>query len=453
MSLIDLIKNACGGSDDKEYDVFGQPTTFVNPFAKDKIVANHEAGKSQDEVQVDVDKQEGYAIDAEFADKAARLMDEHTQAVIGMIKGSWKTEREELLKQVEDAKKAVEDIKAQMQSNEANRRQAQSRANDMSARISEVEAEREKFEIENKSLQSRLKAMEAKGGVDNLNAELDRVKKELEEQTAEVECLTAAAKEAAEGPSVEELNKQIQQRDEVIEQLRVNNSEIQERLAEYEEELKGAEELQAALVEVEQFKEKKNAEIAALRQQVAEYKSRDTEFDQMRKDCIVLRDDNEKLNREIEELKATAEVQYRRSVEAGNTIDGLKSQLAQAKASADDINNKFNALNADGNEKQANFAKIVAERDDARAELKRAKVLQDRLQHEANAMKDAIVEKDRQIAALRQMAASKMSAAMPASAPLDNDIPFDSGEDAFVDDADDTARPPHPGDDSQLTLF
>ena len=452
MSLIDLIKSACGGSDDKEYDVFGQPTTFVNPFAKDKIVAEHEAGKAQDEMQIEVDKQEGYAIDAEFADKAARLMDEHTQAVIDMIKGSWKTEREELLKQVEDAKKAVEEVKEQMQTNEANRRQAQSRANDMSARISEVEAEREKFEIENKSLQSRLKAMEVKGGVDNLNAELDKVKKELEEKTAEVERLIAAANEAAEGPSVEDLTKQIQQRDELIEQMRVNNSELQEQLTACEEELKGAEELQSALEEVEQFKEKKNAEIASLREQVAEYKTRDTEFDQMRKDCIVMKDDNDRLNREIEELKATAEVQYRRSVEAGNTIDALKQQLAQAKANADDINNKFNALNADGNEKQANFAKIVAERDDAKAELKRAKVLQERLQHEAQAMKDAIAERDMQIAALQQ--ASANAGQETGANPMGNDIPFDAGEDAFVDDdADDNARPPHPGDDAQLSLF
>ena len=38
----------------------------------------------------EVDKKEEYAIDAEFADKAAKLMNEHTHAVIDMLKGSWK---------------------------------------------------------------------------------------------------------------------------------------------------------------------------------------------------------------------------------------------------------------------------------------------------------------------------------------------------------------------------
>ena len=41
MSFFKSIKNAFG-SDGDDYDVYGQPTTFVNPFSKDKNVAENE---------------------------------------------------------------------------------------------------------------------------------------------------------------------------------------------------------------------------------------------------------------------------------------------------------------------------------------------------------------------------------------------------------------------------
>ena len=87
MSFFKSIKSAFGGSDSDEYDVFGQPTTFVNPFSKDKNVPDHEHDHEKGELHIEVNQQEEYAIDAEFADKAARLMNEHTQAVIDMLKG------------------------------------------------------------------------------------------------------------------------------------------------------------------------------------------------------------------------------------------------------------------------------------------------------------------------------------------------------------------------------
>jgi hypothetical protein len=38
MSFFKSIKSAFGGSEGDDYDVYGQPTTFVNPFSKDKNV-------------------------------------------------------------------------------------------------------------------------------------------------------------------------------------------------------------------------------------------------------------------------------------------------------------------------------------------------------------------------------------------------------------------------------
>ena len=68
--------------------------------------------------------------------------------------------------------------------------------------------------------------------------------------------------------------------------------------------------------------------IKILRQQIIDLQKRASEFDEMRKAHIVLKEENEGLNKTIEQLEAAAqqiaEVQNRRSIETGNTIDSLK---------------------------------------------------------------------------------------------------------------------------------
>ena len=218
MSFFKSIKSAFG-SDGDDYDVYGQPTTFVNPFSKDKNVAEHERDKD-DEIKIEVDKKEEYAIDAEFADKAAKLMNEHTHAVIDMLKGSWKKEREDLMAMVEEAKKNIEESKEKMQANEANRRQAQNRANDLAAKIAELEADHEKLDIEKKSLESRLKAMEVRSEgaddlskqVEELNATIEDLKKQVAERDAEIQRRDNMPLPADDAPTIEQLTQPVEQR-------------------------------------------------------------------------------------------------------------------------------------------------------------------------------------------------------------------------------------------------
>ena len=472
MSFIKSIKNALGGSSDDEYDVFGQPTTFVNPFSKDKNV--HDQERVNDDVHIEVDKTEEYAIDAEFADKAARLMNEHTQAVIAMLKGNWKKEREELMQKVEDANKLVEENKEKMQVNEANRRQAHNRANELSGKVDELEAAYDKLEIEKKSLESRIKAMEARGDnseelnaqIEQLNATIEDLHKQVADRDAEIERRDNMPLPADDGPTIDQLNQQVEQRDELIERLRTNVAELEEKLAAAAEDLKAAEELQKTVEQVEEFKDKKNSEIASLRQQIIDLQKRASEFDELRKAHIVLKDENESQRKSIEQLEQTAkqnaEVQNRRSIETGNIIDGLKQQLASANAMAEDFKRKYNSLSVDGNERAANFAKITAERDDVKAELKRIQVTLQKKQHEAQAMNDAIIEKDRRIAALMQQVEElSKRPAEPAqgggifqepSVVTEDDPAMSEIDD--IDWADDGSQPPHPGEDPrQLSLF
>jgi len=470
MSFFKSIKSAFGGSDNDDYDVFGQPTTFVNPFSKDKNVPDHEHDNDKETV-IEVDQHEEFAIDAEFADKAAKLMNEHTQAVIDMIKGTWKKEREDLMSMVEDAKKMVEESKEKVQAGEANRRQAQARANDLSAKVAELEAEHERIDIEKKSLESRLKAMEARGGasdemnkkVEELNATIADLQKQVAERDAEIERRDNMPMPADDEPTKEQLTMQIEQRDELIQRLRSNLTDCEQRLEAAAEELKAAEELQKAVEQVEEFKDKKNSEIASLRQQIIDLQKKASEFDELRKAQIVLKGENEGLQKTIEQMeftaKQTAEVQNRRSIETGNQIDSLKQQLAAASAMAEDFKRKYNSLSVDGNEKAANFAKITAERDDARAELKRTQVTLQKKQHEAQAMNDAIAEKDRRIAALAQQLEEMKNGQAPAAsddkfadASMQDDPAMRAIDD--IDWEDDGSMPPHPGEDPrQLSLF
>ena len=434
MSFIKSIKNAFGGSDNDDYDVYGQPTTFVNPFSKDKNVAGKE--QHEDDVRITLEKHAEYAIDAEYADRAARLMNEHTQAVIDMLKGDWKEEREALMKKAEEVDKVVGEYKDKAQVAESKRQQAQTRANELTNKVNELEEELRQMENDKRGVESRLRAMEARGdGADELN-------KKIEELNSEIEDLK-----------------------------KPNLSEMEERLNAAAEELKSAEELQKAVQEVEQFKDKKNSEISSLRQQIIDLQKRASEFDEMRKANVVLNQEKENLLKTIEQLEQTAkqnaEVQNRRSIETGNLIDGLKQQLASVSATAEDFKRKYNSLSMDGNEKAANFAKITAERDDAKAELNRVKVTLQKKQHEAQAMMDALEEKDRQIAALKQQVeqiGESKTQASKIEVPFDNDdafvdSPAQSDDPAMgaiddIDWADDGTMPPHPGEDPrQLSLF
>ena len=465
MSFFKSIKSAFGGSED-EYDVFGQTTSFVNPFSKDKNVTDRE--HVQEDVQIQVDEHEEYAIDAEFADKAVKLMNDHTVAVIDMLKGSWKKEREELLKKVEQAEAVVEESKEKMQVNEANRRQAQNRASDLTNKVAELEGQLEKLDIEKKSLESRIKAMEVKGNdndelnakMEEMNATIEDLRKQVADRDAEIERRDNMPLPADDGPTIDQLNQKIEQRDELIERLRENITELEGRLNAAAEELKGAEELKKAVEQVEEFKDKKNSEISSLRQQIIDLRERSSQFDELRKANIVLNEEKETLQKNIEQLeqaaKQNADVQNRRSIETGNLIDGLKQQLATVSAMAEDYKRKYNSLSMDGNEKAASFARITAERDDAKAELKRTQVTLQKKQHEAQAMSDAINEKDRRIASLAQQVEEpeqRLQAAPAAQVPTIQDDPAMSAIDD-IDWDDDGSMPPHPGEDPrQLSLF
>ena len=465
MSFLKSIKNAFGGSDSEEYDVFGQPTSFVNPFSKDKNVPNHEPS---DDVCIEVDKHEEYAIDAEFADRAARLMNEHTQAVIDMMKDAWAKEREELTAMAGDAQRIVDEYKEKMKVLEAGKAQAVNRANELTEKVTELEAEHEKLDIEKKSLESRLKAMEVRGeGVDELNGKVEEMTATIEElqrqiavKDAEIEAHNSMPLPADDGPTLEQLQQQVEQRDELIERLRASVEDLEDRLNSATEELKAAEE---AVAQVEEFKDKKNSEISSLRQQIIDLRNTASEFDQLRKAHFVLKDESEAQRKTIEQLEQTAkqnaEVQNRRSIETGNLIDGLKQQLASVSAMAEDYKRKYNSLSVDGNEKAANFAKITAERDDAKAELRRTQVTLQKKQHEAQAMNDALAERDRRIAALEQQIAElgKARPAGPAAVDVVDDLPQDDPAMRAIDDIDwedDGSMPPHPGEDPrQLSLF
>ena len=124
--------------------------------------------------------------------------------------------------------------------------------------------------------------------------------------------------------------------------------------------------------------------------------------------------------------------------------------MATANAMAEDFKRKYNSLSVDGNEKAANFAKITAERDDARAELKRTQVTLQKKQHEAQAMNDALVEKDRRIAALTQQIEELSK--VKEEVEVQDDPTMRAIDD--IDWEDDGSLPPHPGEDPrQLSLF
>jgi len=488
MAIIKSIKSALGFSDGDDYDYL-EPThvAYVNPFSKDNNVPEHDKG----EEKVTVDQKQEYAIDAEYADKAARLMNEHAQAVMELVQQQWKREKDELLKRVEQADKVVAEAKEKMQANDAQRRTAQTRANDLAKQIATLQSEREQSDVEKKSLANRIKAMEMRNDdagktaqdVEKLTRHIEALRKQLsdkDKQLAEKDKLMADAKQAAANPQeIDQLKAKLQERDALVVKLQDESKAMQEQLDQANEELQMAEEVQKQLEEVKEFKDKKNNEIATLKQQVNDMQRRTSEYDEMRKKLLVMEEENNNLKTEVENLNAQVDKSARtleqRGIYAGNQIDRLKGELRTATATIEDLRDKYNSLSTTDSQRDDEINKLADELAEARAELKSTQIKLEKKQHELNAATDALNEKDRRIAALaRQVPAtqdtvqeevrenklfdSRSAAPKPATSSLLDDLDeVDWVEPENVPDnqpQDDGVMPPHPGDDPrQLSLF
>ena len=357
MDFFSKVKRAFGFPDDdsdygEELRTSVHSTPYVNPFRRD-----NDGLTTQELAQPD--NQQPTTDEAEVADIRAQL-----QRMLAMLRNMQRSlqQQENLLH--EPATKAAaqgddNELRQRLQQSETQRRAAQNRANSLSEKIEDLQVKVNTLENDKKGLLNKIRVMQVKaggdGGTDTTDAiekmmeqhhedlaekdqQIAQLKQHLEQAQKQVEAFRVQAEkvEAMEqqlAETREQLMKATNEATMANEQAKQHadrSKELEDELREAKENLEIAAQVQQKLEELQQFKEKKDAEITHLKAQVQQlnhdqdYKPK---FEQAEKENAALRKTIEQLN---SLAKDTAEKHRRRDIDVANHVDALKAQLASA---------------------------------------------------------------------------------------------------------------------------
>ncbi|MBR5102963.1 MAG: hypothetical protein IK092_07545 [Muribaculaceae bacterium] len=330
-------------------------------------------------IDVEAEKAE---LSKDLGPKFKETVKEIRDEALGKATAKWNEERAQLLDKnraqnevAAQLKQRLDEAKEKHQATEAQRKMLNARLNDMQMKIANLEAEREQFDLENKSLLNKIKVMQVKGEMvagDQANASAND--EELKELKLTVERLREKAKNdalliaklqkgeaaPAQSPDVEQLTQEFNSKMEVTNKLltefrndvaskkkdieileakiasqQQEINSLSEQLNDAKEELKIADEIQEQLKLVEDFKERKDAEIRELKDRVAAYEqNKNVSADEAQGKLQEALEANAKLKREIEHLNKQAaedaKKRNKRDIDLANQINILKDKLKAA---------------------------------------------------------------------------------------------------------------------------
>lgn len=257
-----------------------------------------------------------------------------SQAKISEIDAELKKVQE----QNQELLKTVENQKAKLQTEEAQRKAQATKLAEVEARNAQIESELEQYSLENKGLVNKTKVLSV----------LEQQKEELNQEVQRVQALLnqIRAKNVEQENKIAQLEKQIAE----------NESEDSELSKQFQEEMN----------KVEEFKQKKNTEIATLKSQIQELKQLEgAENEEARTKLIQAQERENLLAKEISDLKKniseTAAVRNQRDLDMNSHIADLKNQLAIATKQNEDHIAQVNSLNK-AHQQQTDKVKELTER-------------------------------------------------------------------------------------------
>ena len=364
MDFFSKVKRAFGftedGSDfEDEIRVDSRTTPYVNPFRKDGVDkpagAATQAASAQDTTSSASDA-EVAALKEQMRQMMTMMRNMQAQQVrqaempqsLETLKTEPKPAKPHHREEQQDSDEG--DIKQRLQLSEVQRRTAQERANALTEKIEQLQVRISTLENDKKGLLNKIRVMEVKAGgngstettdaiermMEQHHEELaekdqliEQVQQKLVEANATIEALNVemqGAARAADERSQEAMAKLQQQVEETTVALTAKHKEIaalqqqveavtretaakdqemetlKAELQEANDNLEIAAQVQKKLDEVEQFKERKNAEIAQLKTEV-ERLSQDEDTKERLEQA---EQDNARLNKTIEQMKALA---------------------------------------------------------------------------------------------------------------------------------------------------
>ena len=357
MDFFSKVKRAFGFPDDdsdygEELRANVHTTPYVNPFRRD-----NDSLPAQESVQPATSHPA--ATEADVAALKAQM-----QQLLAMMRNMQRSAQQNGVQQQEPATNAAiegddNELRQRLQQSETQRRAAQNRANSLSEKIEDLQVKVNTLENDKKGLLNKIRVMQVRAGGDGGTDTTDAIEKmmeqhhedlaekdqqiaELKQQLEQIQKQVDASKEQAEAVAAME-----RQLAEAKEQLQAATSEatmakeqakqhadrikeLEDELHEANENLEIAAQVQQKLEDLEQFKNKKNAEITHLKAQV-EQLSHDQDYKPKFEQA---EQENADLRKTIDQLNAlakdTAEKHKRRDIDVANHIDALKAQLASA---------------------------------------------------------------------------------------------------------------------------
>ena len=357
MDFFSKVKRAFGFPDDdvdygEELRTNVHSTPYVNPFRRD-----NDSLPVQEPAQPATSQPA--ATEADVAALKAQM-----QQMLAMMRNMQRSAQLQEAQQKEPATAPApegddNDLRQRLQQSEAQRRAAQNRVNSLSEKIEDLQVKVNTLENDKKGLLNKIRVMQVRAGGDGSTDTTDAIEKMMEQhhedlaekdqQIAQIKQQLEQAQNQAEASSekaeaLAAMEKQLAETKERLDSMAAEATTAKEqvkqhtdRIKELEDELREANEnleiaaqVQQKLEDLEQFKEKKNAEIARLKDQV-EQLSHDQDY---RPKFEQAEQENADLRKTIDQLNAlakeTAEKHKRRDIDVANHIDALKAQLASA---------------------------------------------------------------------------------------------------------------------------
>ena len=371
---------------------------------------------------LDVEAEKKYLYQA-LGPRFSQFVKQTREQSLNAARVEWDKEKSEMKHKIDEykgrcvsAETEMSEMKAMKMSDERQRLALKERIRKLEEQVAEIEADKEQRIIENKSLLNRLKVLQVRNGSDEegdklvleLSEKLEAAQKTIEEtQNAlnekesvlaeltekEAKCRTQLAETEADAevlraevaalkdvPVAQCLSDEEKTR---IVETEAKLSEAQASIAQLEEQLKIAkdevsqmneglsmlDEIQAQLEKVEEFKEKKNEEIATLKKNIEEMgKSHELavemvrieEFDKFthlekekEKEILTLQNTIKTLETEVSSLKqslevaqSSAEEMTSREKSLADDLAGSRSDVEKAMANIEALRNELDEANA-----------------------------------------------------------------------------------------------------------
>lgn len=285
---------------------------------------------------------------------------------------------------------AVESLEEKLKVSEVQRASLQERNGVLASRIASLEGKQKQLELENKSLLKKIKMLQVQSGGNVAPVQDSGGAKEIDMLTAEYKEKMSITNQlindlrndaVSKAKQIEELKSQLAGNNPLEMQLKQREKEIEKlkcNLCEANSNLEVAAEVEKKLEKFDQYKQKKEKEIAELNRQFDELHHRNAAtLSDLREQLSKSKAENARLAKQLadqcKQASDTASKHNRRDIEVANRIDDLKHQLHRSLAEIEQQKKVIAQDAANLMEKESSLRSLRLDRENLSVQLEKLK--------------------------------------------------------------------------------